>query len=454
MITVVFDLGPGDGGKGGVVHKLATHHRAHTVIKVGGAQGSHGVNTGKHTFAFSQWGCGTFEGIRTHLTPNIIISPEGLLNEASALSDLGVDAFPLLTCDERAICATPYHGIASRLKELHRGKNPRGTIGTGVGETYRYSISNPELTIYASDLRHDLSHKLSKIREFCIYQLSDICTDVAFLAEDRAAAREEIALLLDSHFLTHNIERFKVAGEKLRVVDDTYLKRTIFDAGHNAIVESSHGVLTDSEYGFWPHVSAIRTLPSFTHKMLIDAGYSGDIKTVGVHRAYTVRHGAGPMPTADADMAENLLPGSCKDENRYQGSIRVGPLDFVLMRYAADVCGPTIDSIALTWFDQIVKNGQWQVCRRYNEQGGEFDNFFQSPSRIRIFEGDVQHLRDYQTQLCDRLFKVKPVVSSIDVPNSIEEQYAVCNRVLQEELGIPVSLVSFGPTARDKFVKE
>jgi len=46
-IIVVFDLGPGDGGKGGIVHKLSCHHRAHTVIKVGGAQGSHGVSTTK-----------------------------------------------------------------------------------------------------------------------------------------------------------------------------------------------------------------------------------------------------------------------------------------------------------------------------------------------------------------------------------------------------------------------
>ena len=42
-VYVVTDLGSGDGGKGSVVHAVARSQRAHTVIKRGGAQGSHGV---------------------------------------------------------------------------------------------------------------------------------------------------------------------------------------------------------------------------------------------------------------------------------------------------------------------------------------------------------------------------------------------------------------------------
>lgn len=450
MIIIVFDLGPGDGGKGGVVHKLATHHLAQMVIKVGGAQGSHGVSAGEHKFAFSQWGCGTLEGIRTHLTPQIVICPEGLLNEADGLKYVGVtNAFDLLTCDERAICATPYHGIVSRLQELARGNKPRGTIGTGVGEAYRDSLVHPELAIRASDLKRNLTNILAKIREYCIEKLRPIING-EFLPQDRIAADEDIELLLDPEFLNHNVWRFKQAGSQLNVVDCDYLKRNIFDYGYNAIVESSHGVLTDSEYGFWPHVSAIRTLPSFTHKMLRDAGCVDNIATVGVHRAYTVRHGAGPIPTADPSMNDDLLPGSHKDENRWQGKIRVGPLDFVLLRYAIEVCGP-IDSLAVTWFDQICLNKVWRICDRY---AGISDEFFHSPHRIRTFNGEQSQLNKYQQQLCRSLFNVVPEISSIAVPDSVEEQYRLCNRVLYEKLGIPVSLVSFGPTARDKYMKE
>src|ERR1700722_14199898 len=110
-VYVVPDLGPGDGGKGGVVHKIAQMMRAHTVIKRGGAQGSHGVRTSKgQEFAFSQWGCGTLDGIPTHLSEQMIISPEGLLNEGASLRYRhGIyDAFSLLTVDEEALCTTPF----------------------------------------------------------------------------------------------------------------------------------------------------------------------------------------------------------------------------------------------------------------------------------------------------------------------------------------------------------
>ncbi len=116
-VYTVTDLGPGDGGKGGVVHKIATMTRAHTIVKVGGAQGSHGVCTSRgECFSFSQWGCGTFEGIKTHISSRMVVSPEGLLNEADALRyQHGIhNVFDLLTMDQRALCATPYHGIASR----------------------------------------------------------------------------------------------------------------------------------------------------------------------------------------------------------------------------------------------------------------------------------------------------------------------------------------------------
>src|SRR3989339_36286 len=118
-VYVVTDLGPGDGGKGGVVHKIASMLKAFLIIKVGGAQGSHGVRTSRgESFAFSQWGCGTFEGIPTHLSPRFIVSIEGLLNEAEALRyGHGVhDPFSLLTVDHLALCSIPYHGISSRLK--------------------------------------------------------------------------------------------------------------------------------------------------------------------------------------------------------------------------------------------------------------------------------------------------------------------------------------------------
>jgi len=446
-IIIVFDLGPGDGGKGSVIHKLSCHHHAHTIIKVGGAQGSHGVSTKKHEFSFSQWGCGTFEGVKTHITPLMVASPEGLLNEADALRYHGLtNAFDLLTIDRDTICSTPYHGIVSRIKEISRGTNPRGTIGTGVGEAFR---DKDHESITAGELQKNTYKKLSKIRDAQISKIENIIEKSEFLNDDKAILDQELSLLKDGEFLNHNADRFKEAGKLLNIVDDKHIS-TILQKDGVAIVESSHGILTDNKYGFQPHTSAIRTLPSFSHDMLIRNGFAGNIVKLGVHRAYTVRHGAGPMPTADPTMNNNLFPGSRKDENRYQGKIRVGPLDFVLLKYAVDVCGGpnSIDGLAITWFDQISQNRTWEICDKYYKYDREY---FKSGNTIKTPD---EHCNKYQTKLCSSLLECKAVISSIDLPNSIEEQCRLCDRIMRDKLGIPIHLLSFGPTDRDKIFYE
>ena len=361
-VFVVTDLGPGDGGKGGVVHKIATMMDAHTVIKRGGAQGSHGVCTSHgERFAFSQWGCGTFEGIKTHISDQMIVSPEGLLNEAETLRyQFGIhNPFDLLTIDERALIATPYHGIASRLKELARGNNPRGTIGTGVGEAYRYyqRFGGQYMRV-----KHLYETRMGKMLEDIRWQiqgdLEPIVTHGEFLESDYDAVQEEISRLFDDDYLDFTIQRFNQLLKQATIVRPDYLAKVILRQPGVAVVESSHGVLTDNRMGFWPHTSAICTLPSLTHQMLSEAGFDGQIVNIGVTRAYAIRHGAGPLPTADPAMTESLLPGSHKENNRYQGEMRVGPLDFVLLRYAIEACGgpSQFDGLAVTWFDQIQAN--------------------------------------------------------------------------------------------------
>jgi adenylosuccinate synthase len=455
----ITDLGPGDGGKGGVVHKIATMMCAHTIIKVGGAQGSHGVRTSSgERYAFSQWGCGTFEGIKTHISPRLIVSPVGLINEAEALKyEHGIhNAFNLLTVDQRALCATPYHGIASRLKEMARRDNPRGTIGTGVGEAYRYAQQYPDLTILAKDLsRPDLKNRLAAVRDQVRRNLEPIVNG-DFLPDDRDEVQNEIELLGDDKFLDHITGIFQEAGLKAKIVDPEYLAREILSQDGVAVVESSHGVLTDNLHGFHPHTSAIRTLPCFTHAMLREAGYRGHIVNIGVHRAYEIRHGAGPMPTADPAMAENLLPGSNKEENRYQGKVRVGPLDLVLMRYAIDVCGgpKAFDGLAITWFDQIKKNGRWQFCDHYAT--GWSPDLFTGEGKIRVKRFKVDDARKlYQAYLGIRLNTCQPELTTINVPPTAErdELFSFCAGILEEKLSVPIRLVSLGPTERDKICK-
>jgi adenylosuccinate synthase len=455
-VYVVTDLGPGDGGKGGVVHKIANTMRAHAIIKRGGAQGSHGVHTAKgQTFAFSQWGCGTFEGIPTHASEQMIISPEGLLNESAALRyEHGIDdPFALLTVDERAVCATPFHGIASRLKELARRDDPRGTVGTGAGEAYRMWKQLPDLTILAGNLRKpDLRDRLAAIRDRILADLQPVVAG-EFLASDYVCYQQEVGLLYDDGFLDYVAGRFVEAARQVTVVSSDYLGSVILPRKGVAVIESSHGVLTDRLMGFHPHTSAIRTLPGFSRDMLAAAGYGGQVVNIGVTRAYANRHGAGPMPTADPLMAARLLPPGSKDENRYQGEMRVGALDLVLLRYAVETCAPTVfDGLAVTCLDQVQAGGSWEVCDHYD--GADDPAFFTPQGAIRVDRGTGSDHFEHQAALGRRLLECKPEITTVPMSDGAgrDSLTSVVAATMQSQVGIPVRMVSFGPTEQDKFL--
>jgi len=456
----IFDLGPGDGGKGGAIHALCCRHHPHTVVKIGGAQGQHGAQNKRTKFCFSQWGCGTLEGIKTHITPLMIISPTGMLKEADCLRYIGItNAFDLLTVDESALCATPYHGIFSRITELTR-TTPRGTVGTGVGVAHRIRNVQPDLTIRASDLRdgskfHNLSNKLSRLRDYYIAKTSKLGQElvVDITDEDRELIQIELNLLYDPGFLKHNIERFREVGEKLNVVEGDHIRQILAQDG-DVVIESSHGILTDNALGFHPHVSAIRTLPTFVTDYLRQFDYNGEIVNIGVHRAYSVRHGAGPMPTHCEDMTEKLAPGSHKNENRYQGKVRVGPLDFMLLRYAVENCGVDIDGIALTWCDDIHETGKWEICEKYkfNEpsQLEKSHRFISDGKLLSIDPAENVRRRKYQQELGSFLEKCVPEFKTIDMAHtSTDELLRLCNREMLSRLDIPIHLISFGPTEQE-----
>lgn len=452
---IITDLGPGDGGKGGVVHGLCHQYNAHTVIKVGGAQGSHGVRTSNgKTFNFSQFGCGTFEGIPTYISNLMVIEPYRLLDEANQLRYAhGVqDIFNLLTIDDRALCITPFHTIASRLNELARKDNPKGTIGIGAGEAMLDFERSEDFAIFVRDIpTTDLKRKLVAIRDQKIKTLKSLLDDSnSFWEKDQDIVNEQIELLFDEDFIDRIIGHFEQMYESATIVDEHYLANTILSKDGTVVVESSHGVLTDRYCGFVPTVSRLRTLPNRVIDLIKSCDYSGEIKIIGVTRAYQIRHGAGPLVTHSPKLLEQLLPGSSKENNRWQGDVRVGALDFVSLRYSVDQCGghEMFTGIAVTWFDQIQAVGTWEICDQYSNISDQL--FFNNNSSIRIenFSNEAQLL--HQKLLSKVLYTCKPIVNSLDIKDDQDGCIKICQKMFSDKLNIPVHMISFGPTEDHK----
>ena len=433
-LYLICDLGPGDGGKGGVVQKLAAAVGADVILKCGGGQGSHGVVTdGGERFSFSHWGCGTLDGIPNFLTERFTVIPHALFNEGEALRHMGLyDPYAMLTVDASALCATPFHAVLSQLYELRRKDRPRGTIGTGAGAALRMATGCGEAYALRFGELYDentLRRKLERIMERMSEEAEPL-RDADYLEADRPRAAELFDLIDDrAGYLEWTMARYRALTEtSLRV---STLPETL-RRHRRAVAECSHGVLTDAEVGFKPHTSALRTLPQINEAMLRAAGYSGPIVRLGVTRAFAVRHGAGPMPTADEALTARLLPGSEREENRWQGKLRAGALDLNLLRYALDVCGgaETFDGLCVTWFDALASEGEWQLCDRYARFSG-----------------------DYTTEALSRAV---PVIETLPLPAAADRAAlaAFCAETLREKLGVPVRMVGFGPQARDKLFTE
>ncbi|NJM09280.1 adenylosuccinate synthetase, partial [Candidatus Gracilibacteria bacterium] len=159
--------------------------------------------------------------------------------------------------------------------------------------------------------------------------------------------------------------------------------------------------------------------------------FYGKVTRLGITRAYTTRHGAGPLPSEDGTLA-SALPDQRNGDHPWAQSFRVGWLDLVLLRYALDVVG-ALDALALTCLDRIAALADVFMCRSYR-----VDN--QQISRLKLAP-QPQDLA-YQEQLTHYLLRCQPLLEHID--------RAYLPELLAAELGIPIVIRSYGPTAADK----
>jgi adenylosuccinate synthase len=352
---VVVDLAFGDAGKGLITDWLVRTMGATLVVRYnGGAQAGHNVVTPEgvhHTFA--QFGAGTFvPGVQTFLSRYVVVHPTALLVEADALARKGVPS-PLkrITISENARITTPFHQAANRLREIARASGRHGSVGVGVGETVADAIAYPEDAVTAGDLRAPgvVRRKLARVRERKRAELAGM------------RDHEEWRFFEDDGVSEAWLERAIAVAD--RVVPDEALTAA---AGGSAVVfEGAQGVLLDETFGFHPYTTWSDCTTNNAQALI--AGYLGgaEQEQIGVVRTHAVRHGPGPLPTETREI-------SVKEHNAehpWQGRVRYGWFDAVLVRYALRVLeGPT--TLAVTHADA---RGPWKACRAWKADGVEVE---------------------------------------------------------------------------------
>ncbi|MFB9323038.1 adenylosuccinate synthetase, partial [Cryptosporangium minutisporangium] len=341
--TIVVDLGYGDAGKGRVVDLLCAGSDVTAVVRFnGGAQAAHNVvlPDGRH-HTFAQFGSGTFRGVPTHLSRFVVIDPLALAAEAAHLAALGVPSpFELLTIEEGALLATPWHRAANQARERRRGADRHGSCGLGVGETVGYALAHPD------------APRVGDVR------------DPVRLRQRLAAVHDRLTASvgpLQAPDLDDVVRVFTAFGDVVRIVDSRHLDG-LLRAGP-CVFEGAQGVLLDEWFGWHPHTTWSTTTFSNAQALL----GSAPARRLGVVRTYTTRHGAGPFVTADP--ALDALPEPHNGAGEWQGTFRRGHFDAVAHRYAVEVCGG-VDALAVTHLDAPALVPSLGLCTSYDTGAG------------------------------------------------------------------------------------
>jgi adenylosuccinate synthase len=428
------DLGFGDAGKGSIVDFLTRAHDAHTVVRYnGGAQAGHRVvaaGTPPREHVFAQFSSGTLAGAGTHLSRFMLLDPLAMVAEERHLQEIGItDAFGRTTIDERALLITPFQRAVNRLKELERGNGRHGSCGVGVGETMVDYLEHGERVVFAGDLRdpHTLHAKLQFLREVNMGKARSLRLPDS---EQVALERE---LLDDPDWSGWLIDAYRDFAGQAHVVPGAHLK-AILERPGTVVFEAAQGVLLDEWNGFHPHTTWSTTTLENADRLLREVGYTAPTTRIGITRAYATRHGAGPLVTEDPVLTR-ALPDPSNGFGAWQQGFRVGWLDLVMLRYALEVAGP-LDGLAVTCLDRLAELPELHICRRYL-----YDTF----AVERIARSPVPRSLPYQEQLTHNLARCRPQLEAVPSPETLLE-------LLAADLGVPVRLVSEGPTAEDKRV--
>jgi hypothetical protein len=207
-----------------------------------------------------------------------------------------------------------------------------------------------------------------------------------------------------------------------------------------AVVECSHGVLTDAETGLKPHVSAIRTLPKFTTEMLRSAGYNGEIINYAVHRAYEIRHGAGPMPTYDPESFDSRLRtwdeiagAMCQAELVHEVIILLSFLPIL-----ASIPFGALPVFAITSVLAACYDGMFVIMQRYNR-----------PRIVKLVEKAEKRGRAMIQEAVDRIRQMEQIFdelqeAAVENPSAIREDTA-----LREMMGCLVQYYEGGQWQKD-----
>jgi len=413
-VDLLLGLQWGDEGKGKIVDVLTKNY---DII----ARFQGGPNAG-HTLVFNGMKhvlhtipSGIFHGDVKNLVGNgVVIDPVIFKKELDKLTDQNVDFRKTLLISRKAHLILPTHRLLDAASEASKGKAKIGSTLKGIGPTYMDKTGRNGIRV--GDL-----------------ELEDWKAKYRHLANKHQAMIDFYNIELEYDLGELEIEFFKAVEtlKSLEFIDsEEYLHQAQRDQ-KSVLAEGAQGSLLDIDFGTYPFVTSSNTTAAGACTGLGVAPNS--IKDVfGIFKAYTTRVGSGPFPTELFDENGETMSRVGHEFGATTGRARrCGWLDLVALRYACQVNGVT--QLMMMKADVLSGFKNLKVCTAYNYKGKEIKHL---PYNIES-ENISPVYTDFEGWAED--------LTSMDSAETLPESLISYIEFLEDELQIPIKIVSVGP---------
>ncbi len=415
----------GDEGKGMVIDIYG--QRADVIVRYqGGNNAGHTVVVGGEKTILHHIPSGVLHpAVQCVIGNGVVLDPAVLLSEIERLEAKGLlrNKQQLLISD-RAHVICPHHVALDKAAEAKKGGGKIGTTGRGIGPAYSAKTSRSGLR-FGDFLRADV------LRAYFERELPE----ANFLLENYHGAEP---LNLEEVFAT-----YAAYADRLRPhVACTYrLVNDALHAGKKVLFEGAQGTMLDIDHGTFPYVTSSNTVAGAVCTG-VGVGPRAIDRLMGVVKAYTTRVGGGPFPTElDNDLGQRL-----RDRGGEYGSTtgrprRCGWLDLAQMRYAVEINGLT--DLVLTKLDVLDDLSEIRVGVAYELDGQRIET-------MPAAAADYNHCRPIYHSLPGWKGSVSGCRRWEDLPPEAQAYI----RFIEEQLKLPVKLISVGPGREETIVLE
>ena len=417
-VDVLLGLQWGDEGKGKVVDVLTPKYDVVTRFQ-GGPNAGHTLEFEGQKYELRSIPSGIFQGGKKNIIGNgVVLDPVLFRQEAESLAASGHDLTKQLCISKKAHLILPTHRVLDAAYEAAKGDAKIGTTGKGIGPTYTDKVSRNGLRVGDVLYHFEDKYAAAKKKHEAILKALNYRYDITELEKEWF---EAIAYL-----------------KRFQLIDSEHVINNLLEEGKSVLAEGAQGTMLDVDFGSYPFVTSSNTICAGACTGLgVAPGNIGEV--YGIFKAYCTRVGAGPFPTELFDETGEKLCALGHEFGAVTGrKRRCGWIDLVALKYAVMINGVSqlimMKSDVLDSFDTI------KACVAYKINGEETDEFpFDICDGVEPVYVEIPGWKTDMTQMTSE--------------DEFPEEFNAYVSFLEEELGVPVKIVSVGPDREQTIIR-